>query len=98
VNNRISFSSRLHGSLETADSNAIRDKHRPAKAVPGPFGRICYVGRIASAEPVGWSVYTICEQSHWTGAKVEGPDEAAAMERAAAEFKVPATKLMAIRR
>jgi hypothetical protein len=45
------------------------------------------LGRIASAEPVGWSVYTICGQSHWTGAKVEGPDEAAAMERAAANSR-----------
>jgi hypothetical protein len=48
-------------------------------------------------KPIIWNVYKIASKAVWLGA-VGAPDEAAAMEKAAAEFKVPATKLMAIRR
>jgi hypothetical protein len=48
-------------------------------------------------KPVRWNVYKIASKAVWLGT-VEAPDEAAAIEKAAAEFKVPATKLMAIRR
>jgi hypothetical protein len=37
------------------------------------------------------------QEAVWLG-EVEAPDEVAAMEKAAAEFKVPATGLMAIQR
>jgi hypothetical protein len=41
--------------------------------------------------------YKLASQSLWLDA-VEAPGEADAIEKAAAEFKVPATRLMAIRR
>jgi hypothetical protein len=47
--------------------------------------------------PIIWNVYKIASKGVWLGV-IEAPDEAAAMERAAAEFKVPANRLMAIRR
>jgi hypothetical protein len=48
-------------------------------------------------KPVRWDVYKIASKAVRLGA-VEVPDEATAMEKAAAEFKVPANRLMAIRR
>ena len=48
-------------------------------------------------KPIVWKVYKIANKLVWLGG-VEAPDEAAAMEKAAAEFKVPATKLMTLRR
>jgi hypothetical protein len=47
--------------------------------------------------PICWKVYKIAAKAVRLGA-VEAPDEATAIEKAAAEFKVPATRLMAIRR
>jgi hypothetical protein len=44
-----------------------------------------------------WNVYKIASKAVWLG-EVEAVDEAAAMEKAAAEFKVAANRLMAIRR
>jgi hypothetical protein len=46
-----------------------------------------------SLKPINRKIYKIV----WLG-DVEAPDEAAATEKAAAEFKVPANRLMAIRR
>jgi hypothetical protein len=48
-------------------------------------------------KPTIWNVYKIASKAVWLG-EVEATDEAAAMEKAAAEFKVPVTRLMAIRR
>jgi hypothetical protein len=48
-------------------------------------------------KPIRWNIYKIASKGVWLG-EVEAPDEAAAMEKAAAEFKVPANRLMAIRR
>jgi hypothetical protein len=44
-----------------------------------------------------WKVYKIANKLVWLG-DIEAPDETAATEKAAAEFKVPANRLMAIRR
>jgi hypothetical protein len=44
-----------------------------------------------------WSVYKIAKKALWLGI-VEAPDERAAIEKAAEEFKVPATKLLVVRR
>jgi hypothetical protein len=46
---------------------------------------------------ISWSVYKIASKAVWLG-EVEAPDESAAMEKAAAAYKVPASRLMAIRR
>jgi hypothetical protein len=46
---------------------------------------------------INWKVYKIASKAVWLG-DVEATDEAAAMEKAAEEFKVPATRLMALRR
>jgi hypothetical protein len=43
-----------------------------------------------------WSVYKIAKKAAWLGT-VEAPDDATAIEKAPAEFKVPANRLMAIR-
>jgi hypothetical protein len=48
-------------------------------------------------KPITWGIYKIAAKQTWMG-EVEAPDEATAIERAAAEFKVPAMKLMATRR
>jgi len=44
-----------------------------------------------------WNIYKFASKAVWLGT-VEAPDETAAMETAAAEFKVPANRLMAIRK
>ena len=44
-----------------------------------------------------WKVYKIASKAVWL-VDVEAPDEAAAMEKAAAEFKVNANRLMTLRR
>jgi hypothetical protein len=48
-------------------------------------------------KPITWNVYKIASKAVWLGT-IEAPDEAGATEKAAAEFKVPANRLMAIRR
>jgi hypothetical protein len=48
-------------------------------------------------KPTSWNIYKLPPKPSGLGA-VEAPDEATAVEKAAAEFKMPATKLMAIRR
>jgi hypothetical protein len=48
-------------------------------------------------KPIVWNIYKLASKAVWLGA-VEAPDETTAMEKAAAEFKVPASRLMAIRR
>jgi hypothetical protein len=40
-------------------------------------------------KPIVWNVYKFASKAVWLGA-VEAPDEATAIERGAAEFKVPA--------
>jgi hypothetical protein len=47
-------------------------------------------------KPTTWTIYKIAAKAVRLGT-VEAPDEAAAMEKAAAEFKVPAKRLMALR-
>jgi len=44
-----------------------------------------------------WNIYKFASKAVWLGT-VEASDEAAAMEKAAVECKVPASRLMAIRR
>jgi hypothetical protein len=44
-----------------------------------------------------WSVYKIAKRAAWLGI-VEAADKAAAIEKAAAEFKVPANRLLVVRR
>jgi hypothetical protein len=48
-------------------------------------------------EPIVWSIFQVAAKAVRLGT-VEAPDEAAAREKAAAVFKVPANRLMAIRR
>jgi hypothetical protein len=48
-------------------------------------------------ELTAWSVYKIAKRAEWLGI-VEAPDGAAAIEKGAAEFKVGANRLMAVRR
>jgi hypothetical protein len=48
-------------------------------------------------KPIRWAVYKIAAKAAWLG-EVEAPDQAAAIEKGAAEFKAPATRLMALRR
>jgi hypothetical protein len=48
-------------------------------------------------KPIVWSVYKIATKAVWLG-NVEALDETTAIEKGAAEFKVPANRLMAVRR
>jgi hypothetical protein len=48
-------------------------------------------------ELTAWSVYKVAKNAAWLGI-VEAPDEAIAIEKASAEFKVPASRLLAVRR
>jgi hypothetical protein len=49
------------------------------------------------SKPIRWGIYKLAAKAVWLG-NVEAPDEAAAIEKGAAEFKVPANRLAAIRR
>ncbi len=49
------------------------------------------------SKPTRWSIYKIAAKAVRLGA-VEAPDAATALEKGAAEFSVPANRLMAIRR
>jgi hypothetical protein len=48
-------------------------------------------------KPTSWTIYKLAAKTVRLGA-VEAPDEAAAIEKTAAEFRVPANRLTAIRR
>jgi hypothetical protein len=48
-------------------------------------------------KPASWNIYKFASKAVWLRT-VEAPDETTAMETAAAQFKVPANRLMAIRR
>ena len=48
-------------------------------------------------QPTTWTICKIAAKQVWLGT-VEAPDEAAAIEKAAAEYRVPATKRHAARR
>jgi hypothetical protein len=48
-------------------------------------------------KPTSWTIYKIAARQERLGI-VEAPDEAAAIERGAAEFKVAANRLLAVRR
>jgi hypothetical protein len=48
-------------------------------------------------KPIRWGIYKIASKAVWLG-NVEATDEAAAIEKGAAEFKVTATRLLAVRR
>jgi hypothetical protein len=48
-------------------------------------------------KPTTWTIYKIASKAVRLGT-VETADEATAIEKAAAEFKVKATRLMAVRR
>jgi hypothetical protein len=45
-------------------------------------------------KPIRWGVYRRAAKAVWLG-NVEAPDEATAIDKGAAEFKVPANRLMA---
>lgn len=51
----------------------------------------------ASPKPATWTIYKLAAKAERLGV-VEAPDEAAAIEKGAGEFKVPANRLMAVRR
>ena len=48
-------------------------------------------------QPATWNIYKFASKAVWLGT-VEALDETAAMEKAAAAYKVPANRLMAIRK
>ena len=48
-------------------------------------------------KPITWTIYKIAAKQTWIGT-IEAVDEATAIEKAAAEFRVPATKLHAVQR
>jgi hypothetical protein len=50
-----------------------------------------------SPKPMRWNIYKLAAKAVWLGG-VEAPDEAAAIEKGAAEFKVAANRLMALKR
>ena len=48
-------------------------------------------------KPTVWNIYKLASKAVWLGT-IEAHDAAAAIEKAAAEYKVPASKLMAVGR
>jgi hypothetical protein len=48
-------------------------------------------------KPTSWNIYKAAAKAVWLGT-VEATDEAAAIKKAAAEYKVLAAKLIAVRR
>jgi len=47
-------------------------------------------------QPITWTIYKVAAKQIWVGT-VDASDEATAIEKAAAEFKIPTTKLHAVR-
>jgi hypothetical protein len=48
-------------------------------------------------KPIRWGIFKIAAKAIWLG-NLEAPDEATAIEKGSAEFKVPPNRLMAVRR
>jgi hypothetical protein len=53
--------------------------------------------KLEPPKPIVWNVYKFASKAVWLGA-VEAPDKATAIEMAAAEFKVPAARLLVVSR
>ncbi len=53
--------------------------------------------KLEPPKPTTWSIYKIAKKAVWLGF-VEAPDKDSAIEKAAAEFKVPVNRLLAVRR
>lgn len=53
--------------------------------------------KTAPPQTIAWTIYKLAAKATWLG-EVEATDEADAIEKAAEQFKQPATKLMAVRR
>jgi hypothetical protein len=95
------------GRLNTVKSGGVFEPRPQREPAVGLTGRIegthlaadtrCMAKKPESSKPTTWNIYKIASKAVWLGA-VEAPDGATAMEKAAAEFKVPANRLMAIRR
>jgi hypothetical protein len=61
-------------------------------------GRYCGMAKKTEPpKPTTWTIYKIAAKAIRLG-QVEAPDEATAIEKGAAEFGVPANRLMAVRR
>ena len=45
---------------------------------------------------IAWSIYEIADKRTWVGT-IDAPDEATAIEKASAEFMIPAMRLHAVR-
>jgi hypothetical protein len=48
-------------------------------------------------QPVRWTIHRAAKKAVWVG-EVEAVDEREAIEKASEQFKMPATKLIAVRR
>jgi hypothetical protein len=59
--------------------------------------RIASIGSMSGNRCTRWNIYKIAATAVRLGT-VEAPDAATAIEKAAAEFRVPANRLMAIQR
>jgi hypothetical protein len=61
-------------------------------------GRYCGMAKKPEPpKPTSWTIYKIAARRERLGI-VEAPDKATAIEKGAVEFKVPANRLMAVRR
>jgi hypothetical protein len=74
------------------------DRRLPSRIAGTPAGRYCGLAKKPQRpKPIVWNVYKIASKAVWLG-EIEAPDDTTAMEKVGAEFKVPANRLMAIRR
>src|SRR5262249_22789650 len=78
----------------------LSQEHAAAPGLNLLTSRPILAGMAKKPEPppqlIAWSIYKIAAKQVWLGT-VEAPDEATAIEKASAEFRVPATKLHAVR-
>ncbi len=82
---RLGADARAHRALQVAAGREVETDDLTRKPQP------------PSQQPVWWDIYRAALKAIWLG-EVEAADEREAIEKAAEQFKVPPTKLIAVKR
>ena len=87
----------MHRALATASGRQLKRVRTAVERNQPAIQTRDMAKKIEPPQPTSWTIHKIAARQIWMG-EIEAPDETAAIEKAAEQFKVSATKLMTTRR